>query len=155
MSPIARSYLTAGLSASPSLVALLVANIDDECADHRPAPDRFTIREMVAHLADWDTVWMERVRRMITEDEPILPSQDPDVRALDQRYNEFPVSHWVRRFSENRQTFVEFLNGLGLEDWERTGFRDGVGACTVGEIAVMALGHDCGHHRQLAEMSGR
>ncbi|MFY7950885.1 MAG: DinB family protein [Armatimonadaceae bacterium] len=155
MSPLARTYLIAGLTATPSLVGLLVSDVDNAVADHRPAPDRFTLRELVAHLADWDTVWLERVRRMITEDEPILPSLDPDDRARDNRYSDFPVAHWVERFVENRGALVDFLNGLSTEEWERTGFRDGVGGCTVGEIAVMALGHDNGHQRQLAEMSGR
>ena len=155
MSPLARTYLLAGLAASPELVAQLVQGVDDTIADHRPAPDRFTLREMVAHLADWDTVWLERVRRMTTEDEPILESQDPDDRARDQRYAEFPVEHWARTFVENRAALVEFLNQLTTEGWERTGFRDGVGGCTVGEIAVMALGHDNGHQRQLVEMVRR
>jgi hypothetical protein len=152
MSPTARTYLLAGLTASPALVATTVRGIAPEIADRRPAPDRFTVREMVAHLADWDTVWLERVRRMITEDEPILASQDPDDRARDQRYDAFSLEHWVERFETNRATFVDFLRGLSLDEWERTGFRDGVGGCTVGEIAVMALGHDTGHHLQLAEM---
>ena len=152
MSPLARTYLLAGLAASPSLVAGLVDGVEDAVADHRPAPDRFTLRELVAHLADWDTVWLERVRRMVTEDEPILLSQDPDDRARDQRYGEFPVEHWSRAFEHNRAALVAFLTDLPRDAWERTGFRDGVGGCTVGEIAVMALGHDTGHHRQLVDM---
>jgi len=152
MSPLARTYLIAGLTATPELVSTVVGGVDDTVADRRPAPDRFTVREMVAHLAGWDTVWLERVRRMITEDEPVLPSWDPDVRAAENGYNDYPVAYWVECLSRNRSALVDFLNTLSAEDWERTGFRDGVGGCTVAEIAVMALGHDNGHQRQLVEM---
>ena len=34
-------------------------------ADRKPDPERFTIREVVAHMADWEGVWLERARRVV------------------------------------------------------------------------------------------
>ena len=47
-------YLLLDLESAPEALARLLADVTDPAAwDRRPDPDRFTLREMVAHLADW------------------------------------------------------------------------------------------------------
>ena len=54
-----RHYLLLDLESAPDVLARLLADMSDPAVyDRTPDPDRFTLREMVAHLADWEAVFL-------------------------------------------------------------------------------------------------
>ena len=52
-------YLLSALEGAPDVIAALLDGVppDDALWDRRPDPERFSLREIVAHLADWDGVY--------------------------------------------------------------------------------------------------
>ena len=82
----ARNDFFAALEAAPALFDHLLRGLTEEEADRRPDPDRFTIREVIAHLADWEPVFLERLTRMRFEDHPTLPDYDEGQRAIERGY---------------------------------------------------------------------
>ena len=75
-SSYARSYLFFALESAPTLLTGALAGLTEAEADLRPEPARFTIREVLAHLAEWDPVFSERLTRMQREENPILLGYD-------------------------------------------------------------------------------
>jgi hypothetical protein len=68
-----KEEILATLSATPQMLGLAAAPIDEDFARRRSAPGRWSIVEIVAHLNDVDeNVNQIRVTRMLTEDMPIL-----------------------------------------------------------------------------------
>src|SRR5205823_12464234 len=95
--------------------------------DFRPDPDRFTLREMVAHLADWEPIFMERFQRTRSETEPRLPDYDEGKIAIERDYaHSDPIAN-LARFRAGRASLVTFLQSLDDADWERTGDREPYG----------------------------
>lgn len=146
-----RKYLLEGLAATPVVIDRLLASAGEADFDVRPDPERFTTREMLAHMADWEPIWIERFNRLLTEDDALLPNQDPDEVAARNRYSEQQVDGIALRFREGRQRLLKLLRGLSDQAWDRSGTHGEWGPITVEQLAVLILGHDGYHTRQLSE----
>jgi uncharacterized damage-inducible protein DinB len=146
-----RQYLLHGLAATPIVLEKLLREATPADYDRRPDPERFTLREVVAHLADWEPVWMERLEKIRSEENPILPSYDEGQWAIDHDYARADVAGRLARFREGRARVIRHLEGLSPEQWERTGQHTQWGALTVATLMMLILGHDGYHLRQTAE----
>jgi hypothetical protein len=145
-----RTYLLHGLRASPQVIAHLLSEATPADYDRRPDPERFTIREVVAHLADWEGVWLERAGRIVREDNPTLPSYDEGQWAIDHNYAALDVADQLEKFRAGRASLADFLAGLTAEQWERTAARE-FGRMTLFEQTAMVLGHDGYHFKQICD----
>ncbi len=125
--PYAQRYLFTALEVTPALFQHLLAGLTDEEADRRPDPDRFSIREIMAHLADWEPVFLERLTRMQTEDHPTLPGYDEGQWAIDHNYAQSDWRAQTRLFAARRQELVDYLRACAPADWPRTGNRPEIG----------------------------
>lgn len=147
----ARDYLLHGLAATPVVVTRLMREASPEQYDRRPDPERFTLREALCHLADWEEVWLERFRALCDAEHPTLPNRDPDEAAARNDYAHADVPHQVVRFEAGRERLVSMLRGLSPEQWQRSGTHTRWGDVTVETLATLVLGHDGYHLRQIVE----
>jgi len=145
-----RRYLLDGLRHTPDVLAHLTTEAPTESWDHRPVADRFTLRELVAHLADWDAVWNERLELILTAEDARLPDRDPEQLARDHDYGRANPTTSLDQFQTERAALLERLQDLNAEDWARTGQHQVRGAFTVADLAATALGHDSYHLAQAA-----
>jgi DinB superfamily len=150
-------YLIGGIEGTPHVLSSLLSDLgpDDSRWDARPDPDRFTLREMVAHLADWDTVFFGRVERLRDEEDPMLKSVDEGALCETNDYaSQLPLAN-LARLTVTRPKLASLLHSLSPEDWDKCGHREFVGDVDMLQLAVMILGHDAYHLRQAAEYVGR
>jgi len=147
----ARRYLATALAGTPAVVARLLRGAGPDDYDRRPDPERFTLREVIAHLADWEGVWWERLEAVRTRHRPVLPGYDEGQWAIDHDYAHADVERQLACFAERRRRLVALLESLGPQDWERVGLHTEVGEITLEGLAVLVLGHDGYHTRQIAE----
>jgi hypothetical protein len=144
-----RTYLLHDLAATPSiLVSLLETEAD---WDARPFPDRFSLREALAHLADWESIWQERITRICSEDNPFLPSVDEGKLAAERDYSSRSPQASIAAFIEGRNKVLKALRALPDEAWRRRGHREFVGDIDLFQLVVMISGHDGYHLRQVCE----
>ncbi len=149
--PYARNYLFTALASAPALFNHLLSGLTDEEADRQPDPDRFTIREVMAHLADWEPVFLERLSRMRAEDRPTLPGYDEGQWAIDHNYAQTDWREQGSLFAERRAALVTFLHLCAPGDWPRTADRPEIGTLTLEAQALLIPMHDTYHLRQIAE----
>jgi hypothetical protein len=149
----ARDYLIKALDANPLVMNRLLQGIgsDSQVWDKRPDPDRFTLREVLAHVADWEPVWLERLQRIATEDRPFLPSVDESAIAAEGNYGSAQPAECLGRIREGRARLTTYLKSLSDEAWDREGDREFVGTLSLYQQAVFALSHDGYHLRQIVE----
>src|SRR5437868_5371571 len=119
-----RNYLIHGLTATPDVIDQLLRGATQEDFDRRPDPERFTIREVIAHLADWEGVWLERATRVVNEDRPAITSNDEGQWAIDHHYAELDVREQLDKFRTGRAHLAAYLRDLAPEQWERVGLRE-------------------------------
>src|SRR3569833_1407281 len=117
----AKRYLLIGLSATPDVLEALVERIDpaDKVWGYTPDPDRFTLREIVAHLADWDGIFLERIIRTRDEDEPQIEDMDEGQVAIDNDYVNSDPFESMRRFRASREILVQTLRDLDPTHWNK------------------------------------
>jgi hypothetical protein len=153
----ARDYLLNGIASMPAVLAALVKGRSDQDPvwDLRPDPSRFTIREVLAHLADWEPIWLERVQRIQAGDNPFLPSVDEGALAIENGYAEIPPSQSIARQREGRASLVEYLRTVPDQDWDLTANREFVGVLTLQQQAYYVLAHDMYHLHQIADYESR
>lgn len=124
---------------------------DSPAWDARPDPDRFTLREVLAHLADWEPVCRGRIARTQTEDNPFLPNWDEDQAAIIGDYAHTSPHESLLWFTERRGETVALLNSLSDSDWERSAEREGVGLLSIFTQVALIVAHDGYHARQVVE----
>ncbi len=152
MPPYVRTYLIDhALNATPGIISRFCANIPDVIADQDQGPDRFTLREVLAHLSDWEPIWLERIQRIVQEDMPVLPNIDEGEMAVQNAYATIPVETSIENFTTGRAALTAYLASLPIDAFERSGIRPEVGTITIEDIAPLVLAHDTYHIAQLAQ----
>nr|WP_309689137.1 DinB family protein [Armatimonas sp.] len=147
MNPYIQRYILSGLRATPQVYTKLLDGIAEEEADRRPDPERFTIREAIAHMADWDEIFRVRGERIRDEEVPLLPGYDEGQLAVERNYAAMPVTESLERLIQSRAALLAFFESLQPTDWERQGNRDEIGMINLSDLSIMVLGHD-GYHAE-------
>ena len=144
-----RFYLLIDLGSATNVLARLLSGVSGDAWDRRPDPARFTLREMVAHLADWDEITLGRLTQMRDEEDAVLQGRDEGQVAEDHDYAYADPQECLARYRAGRDKIAAFLRGLSPEQWECSGTHTESGAITVEQLAVWLAAHD-GYHRQQA-----
>jgi hypothetical protein len=148
---IARFYLLPALEAAPVAIAKLAPCEGDPRWDKRPNPERFTLREVIAHLADWDEIFMARMNRTLSEENPFLASVDEGVLCAERLYESQPTGTNMARFAANRAQLIEMVRGFEAQDWARPAHREFVGDVDLFRLVTIVIGHDGYHIKQFAD----
>jgi hypothetical protein len=144
-------YILGALENNAVVLGYLLRDLplDSPRWDFRPDPERFTLREIVAHIVDYDMVSRERFEHILRDNEPELSDWDVD-EAARHYFNRNP-QHDLEHLLESRRSFAAWLEGLCEEKWSRKGSRPGAGKFSVKEGVTLILGHDAYHIRQVVE----
>ena len=145
-----RSYFIGALSNGPLLMNHLLGEFSstDPIWDLRPYRDRFTLREMIAHIADWNDIYRERLEASRDHDRPLLPNKDEGKIAEERDYAHSDPVQNLKRFSRSRPELIGLVESLPFDAWDRLATREGVGELTIGDQISVIITHDAYHVRQ-------
>ncbi|MFB3829626.1 MAG: DinB family protein [Bryobacteraceae bacterium] len=141
------------LENTPEILRLLLDGLTEEDAGWKPAPDRFSIAEVIEHLSHVEGhCYRARLDATLEVDGAAWEAYEIEAyKAAGQfsgRSAEDSFDHW----EEQRESNLELLNGLE-EGWEkRCGMHPRFGRVTLGELVNEWAYHDLGHVRQIAEL---
>jgi hypothetical protein len=139
------------LEETPTILRGLMAELDQDDVRWKPAPGRFSIGEVLAHLSHSEGhVYRERLDRFMTETNPEFEPDDAQFHL--ELYARADPEDSFDHFEEQRETNLEFLRGLTLEDGARTAVHKKVGPITLSHMLHEWTLHDLGHIRQVAEL---
>lgn len=147
------AYLFPGLEFGPRIVERLVAQIPAARYDEQTNPERFTLREAIAHLADWEPILRARIEKAIVEPDSPVAGIDEGIRAEEQGYGSWDVTEQLAVFRQERAKTIGYLRGLAAEDWSRAIVHNEKGRQTVSDQANQLLGHDLYHIDHLTEFT--
>ncbi len=119
-------------------------SISDSRSLHRYGPDKWTIREVAAHLNDTERLFLSRAFWFARGFDTPLPSFDQNVAIAACGANDLPWNSHVEAFRAARAATLTFLRDLPDEAWSRRGVASG---CTfsVRALAFIAAGHVTHH----------
>ncbi len=137
------------LRATPTILRLITEALTPEEARWKPAPKRWSVLEVLGHLAHVELHGFRgRVERIVTEDNPLLPSYDPDSFT----YQVPSLAEGLAAFDRERALSLGLLDTLPASALTRGGVHSSLGPLTVTNLLNEWPLHDLGHIRQVAEL---
>lgn len=133
---------------TPQVLETMLGGVAAEVLRWKPAPDRWSISEVLSHLADCEDCLTQRVRRMVLEDWPPLKEYAPPAEGFSAGT---PQEH-LSRFGFTRRELVQFLRTLPPDIGARTAQHSQLGLITLDQMLNEWASHDLGHVRQIAEL---
>jgi hypothetical protein len=125
-----------------------LAGATDRQLDARPAPGKWTAREIVHHLADSEMTAAIRLRRLIAEDQPNVGAYDEKVYAERLHYNR-PVEPSFQAFRFARESTADLLDRLTPAEWSRAGVHPEHGPYSVDRWLEIYAKHAHNHAAQI------
>src|SRR6516165_8910878 len=118
-----------------------VAGLNSEDVTARPGPGAWSVLELVVHLADSDAIAIDRMKRMLIEDNP--PLLYADETAYNDRLfpHEQTLEDALTLIEVSRRQFARVLRKLPPEAFERAGTHNRKGRVTVGEMVRSYIDH--------------
>ncbi|MGH7880589.1 MAG: DinB family protein [Candidatus Binataceae bacterium] len=115
----------------------------------RPAPDKWSVSEILAHLADAEMVGGWRIRLILGSPGTPITAFDQDTWVTALHYDKRDPRKAVEQFRVTREANLALLKSLTPEQWQHHGMHSERGQETVEHIAKMFAGHDLNHLRQI------
>jgi hypothetical protein len=139
---------------SPDLLTRLIEGVSDETLRAKPAPGKWSVAEILAHLADDEIVTCWRYRQMIENSGCALSGFDQDKWARMGEYESADPNKSLRLFTLLRESNLRMLRRLTPEEWQRHGIHAERGRISVQDLARHMAGHDMNHVDQIRKILG-
>jgi uncharacterized damage-inducible protein DinB len=123
-----------------------------EMLDLEPAPGKWTIRQLAAHLADAELVLGTRMRWIAAEPGSPLAAFDQDKWAASLNYGQQSPQQALQMFSALRRSTAALLRSLPESAWERIGKHQERGPMSLKQMVESSCEHaehHSGHMRDL------
>lgn len=140
------------LEQTPAILEKLLLTAPEEVLQWKPQPERWSVSEVLGHLADTEVMFRERTRRMVEEENPALENYDQNAAYAAGKYSGHGARQQLQSFRKERDRSLSWLRHLPSSGLARTGRHAELGPITVSELMNEWAFHDLGHVRQIAEL---
>jgi hypothetical protein len=128
------------------------AGIKDNELDHS-ASDEWTPRQIAHHLADSEMMSAIRIRRLLTEDEPVIHGYDEAAFAR-MLTSDRPIEPSLEAMRWARETCAQLLERMIEEDWRRVGTHTESGPYSAEDWLTIYAAHAHEHAEQIKRARG-
>jgi DinB superfamily len=115
----------------------------------RPAPDKWSVAEILAHLGDTEIVVAWRIRSILGAPGTPIQAFDQDAWVAAGHYAKRDPRKCIEQFRVLRETNLALLKSLAPEQWKHHGMHAERGQETVEHIVRLMAGHDINHLQQI------
>jgi DinB family protein len=131
------------------LVAVAITGAAGPELDYRPTPDQWSVRQIVAHLADSEAANVVRLRQVIAEDNPTLVPWDQNAWAERTDYEKRKPSQALETMRQLRGDNYQLLKDLPHETYARTGHHLKRGTMSLLDMLRLFAEHAESHATQI------
>jgi len=138
---------------SPKQIAAAVSGLPEKTLRYKPAPNKWSILEILAHLADMEILYAYRIRQMLADKKPVIAPIDQDDWARNLGYMETPPAELVALYGLNRHHNLRLLRRLKPGDLDKGAFPpEYKKTVTVAEMVERMGGHGANHLEQIERL---
>jgi hypothetical protein len=138
---------------SPKQIAAAVSGVPDTTLRFKPAPDKWSILEILGHLADIEVVYAYRIRQMLADTQPVIAPMDQNAWAKKLGYSDSAPAELVALYGLNRHANLQLLRRLKPGDLEKSAYHPELKRdLTVAEIVQQMSGHGANHLQQIERL---
>lgn len=136
--------------AGPEILRRSVSGMSDQQLDASPIPFKWSTREVVFHISDFDLIYVDHMKRVIAESEPKLLDGDRKLFAARLAYDKRDVDEEIRMIKAVRRHMGRILRAIDADAFERKGIHSELGPVTLADLLQRAADH-IPHHGQYIE----
>ncbi|MBZ5535823.1 MAG: DinB family protein [Acidobacteriia bacterium] len=126
-----------------------VRGVSEDVLRRKPSPEKWSIIEILAHLAVTEQVFLTRYVMIANTDGPALSGVDNNELAAKLRYIERDLSDTLKEFKRLRADTLTLLRALPQKNWQRAGIHPKRGEITIESLAKIHANHDSTHADQI------
>jgi hypothetical protein len=135
--------------ATPKKLAALIKGKTKKALTRRPAPDKWSVAEIVAHLADAEVVIAWRLRQILSKNAVAIQGYDQDAWAATFDYAHRDPKQSLESFRVLRDNNIALLKSAPRKLWDNYGVHEERGNESVAHIVRLIAGHDLNHMQQI------
>lgn len=140
----------AALAAQRATTAALLASIPESRAGFRYAEGKWSVKEVIGHLADAERVFTYRALRAARADTTPLPPFDENAWMPEAKFDRRTLADIAAEFRAVRDSTLALFHGLDADAWPRLGIASGH-PISARALAWIISGHEAHHLRVLSE----
>jgi len=137
---------------APAKLAALLKGKTGKRLTQRPAPDKWSIAEILAHLADAELAVSWRLRQVLTNNAIPIQPYDQDLWARTFNYARRDPRQSLANFRALREANLALLKSVPRKLWENYGVHAERGNESVNHVVKMVAGHDLNHLQQVQKI---
>jgi uncharacterized damage-inducible protein DinB len=138
---------------TPKKLAKAIKPLSKKQMRRRPGAGKWSVAEILAHLADTEVVASWRLRLILASNGTPIQGFDQDVWAKTFRYQDRDPKESLRVFRVLRENNLAMLKSVPHKLWENHGVHAERGKETVAHIARLFAGHDLNHLQQVERIA--
>jgi DinB superfamily len=142
-------------SATPKKLARLIKGIPPSKLRKRPAPDKWSAAEILAHLADVEIVVGWRMRSILGSPGTPIAAFDQDAWVITGHYEKRDPNESIELQRSLREANLALLKSLSPDQWKHFGQHAERGQESIEHIVRMIAGHDINHISQIERILTR
>ena len=147
-----RQQLIAQYKAGATEVAQALEGFPQDKLNAHPIEGKWSAAEIVHHLGDSETISGVRLRRLLSEDHPLIQGYDQDVYATELRYNEREIGPSLDLFRITRACTAQLFDFMTDEDWRREGTHSESGSYLAEDWLKIYAAHAHNHAAQIRRL---
>jgi len=128
------------LTTQPTEIETYLATIDDERALHRYAPGKWSIKDVLGHIADSEHIFGYRLLAFARGETQPLPGFDQEIFASNVKFDDWPLGDIAGYLASTRRTNLNVIRNLDEAAWKRAGIASEYPVSVLG-IAFILAGH--------------
>ncbi len=145
---------TSRLTTQLECLQVILGGRDAAVMRRRPASGKWSAHENLAHLARIHEIYLERIRRILSEERPQLPRYTAEDDPEWPRWVRMSTEEVVQRLTALRDELVRVVTPLSLDRLNRIGVHSALGGMTIPEWIEFFLLHEA-HHLYAAMQRAR
>jgi len=152
---VSRQQIIDALRALPDQIEELVQGLSEDALSWRPSPGEWSIKEVCCHLRDSFEIDGERLRHILSENEPFLAAYDQEALARERDYQNESMPLVLAALRAFSGGLAYLLENLGEEEWQRTGQHEERGPISIAQYAQLLADHARQHLEQIRALRGQ
>ena len=137
--------------AGPAALRQAISGMTSDQLNAAPIPGKWSTRQVICHIADFEPVYADRIKRVIAEDQPLLLSGNPDQFAAALAYDQRDLEVELQLIEVVRRHLASILRAVPAETFQRAGKHSSDGLLTIETLLKRITGHIPHHVKTIEE----
>ena len=140
------------LRATPAALQATVDRLGPDAVSTRPGPGKWSVRELLCHIADCEVAWAWRLRQTYGADKPLLQPFEQDAWARAYDGVKYTAATALATFATLRTWNLALIETLSEADKARPAHHPDIGDLSLWHLVEIAAGHDLHHLKALEKL---